>query len=346
MHHSVYFDYGFAGWRFTVVPFGLFTPTALLQTCYCVSFNLFHNLLQEAIALQKDQNTDEQSQRKETISSESSAVLPSAASNQVTNETPDQTTQSEAVNSKQETDPMEVHKHPHHVTHKKKWNEYLLEFLMIFFAVFLGFVAENIREHLADKKRGEEYVTSFLEDLKKDTAQYTRLIEELTDQNSITNNIVNCYDSVSRDVTSTNCLNDIARNLVGFTDFVYTDRTILQLKNAGGLSLIKDKSIADSIPSYDADVRTELIHQEGLEIYQQKTIDATKAIVDFRSFSNIYSRNFRHQGNIELLQNSKQAIDNFFNSLWVFKANLRGQIAALQRLKNKASRLIVFLNGK
>jgi hypothetical protein len=28
---------------------------------------------------------------------------------------------------------MEVHKHPHHVTHKKKWGEYLLEFVMIFF---------------------------------------------------------------------------------------------------------------------------------------------------------------------------------------------------------------------
>ncbi len=33
---------------------------------------------------------------------------------------------------------MEVH-HPHHVTHKKKWTEYLLEFFMLFLAVFLGF---------------------------------------------------------------------------------------------------------------------------------------------------------------------------------------------------------------
>ena len=44
---------------------------------------------------------------------------------------------------------MEVHKHPHHVTHKKKWVEYVLEFVMLFFAVFLGFIAENIREDLS-----------------------------------------------------------------------------------------------------------------------------------------------------------------------------------------------------
>ncbi len=31
---------------------------------------------------------------------------------------------------------MEVHKHPHHVMHKKKWGEYLLEFFMLFLAVF------------------------------------------------------------------------------------------------------------------------------------------------------------------------------------------------------------------
>ena len=38
---------------------------------------------------------------------------------------------------------MEVHKHPHHVTHKKKWGEYLLEFFMLFLAVFLGFVGRH-----------------------------------------------------------------------------------------------------------------------------------------------------------------------------------------------------------
>jgi hypothetical protein len=41
---------------------------------------------------------------------------------------------------------MEVH-HPHHPTHKKKWSEYIIEFVMLFTAVTLGFFAENVREH-------------------------------------------------------------------------------------------------------------------------------------------------------------------------------------------------------
>ena len=64
---------------------------------------------------------------------------------------------------------MEVHKHPHDVSHKKKWGEYLLEFLMLFLAVFLGFVAENIREHIAEHNRAKEYAISLVQDLQNDT---------------------------------------------------------------------------------------------------------------------------------------------------------------------------------
>ena len=41
---------------------------------------------------------------------------------------------------------MEVH-HSHHSMDKKSWKGYVLEFFMLFFAVTLGFFAENIREH-------------------------------------------------------------------------------------------------------------------------------------------------------------------------------------------------------
>ena len=52
------------------------------------------------------------------------------------------TSDTDTINTNPQTETMEVHKHPHHVTHKKKWSEYLLEFLMLFLAVFLGFLAE------------------------------------------------------------------------------------------------------------------------------------------------------------------------------------------------------------
>ncbi len=58
--------------------------------------------------------------------------------------------------------------HPHHPTHKKKWSEYLLEFFMLFFAVTLGFFAENIREHLAEKNKTKELLEVVAKDFEKD----------------------------------------------------------------------------------------------------------------------------------------------------------------------------------
>jgi hypothetical protein len=241
---------------------------------------------------------------------------------------------------------MEVHHHPDLHHKRKNFKEYFLEFLMIFLAVTMGFIAENLREQMVENKQGKEYIKSLVEDLRKDTSQYTKLINELTYIGSATDNIFNCYDSITHNVKSTACLNDIVKELLGFTDFVYTDRTMQQLKNAGGLSLIKDKSAADSIITYDAMVHSELIHQEALEIYQQKTIDAGKAIIDFPSFSSIYSIKAGLNYNIQLLQNNKQAIDNYFNDLWVFKKNLSTQKSVLQALKIKAAQLVSFLNNK
>src|SRR6476660_3728816 len=88
----------------------------------------------------------------------------------------------ETLKPNQETENMEVHKHPLHVTHKKKWGEYLLEFFMLFLAVFLGFIAENIRENSVERHREKEFAQLLLLDLKADTtalstrkAQFERL---------------------------------------------------------------------------------------------------------------------------------------------------------------------------
>jgi len=46
---------------------------------------------------------------------------------------------------------MEVHAHAH--TPRKKWTNYLWEFLMLFLAVFCGFLAEYQLEHIIENQR-------------------------------------------------------------------------------------------------------------------------------------------------------------------------------------------------
>src|SRR5678809_595057 len=77
---------------------------------------------------------------------------------------------------------MEVHKHSHHETHKKKWTAYLLEFFMLFLAVFLGFVAENIREERVEHKRAHEFADRLLADLTNDTSWFNKEINRIERQ--------------------------------------------------------------------------------------------------------------------------------------------------------------------
>ena len=63
---------------------------------------------------------------------------------------------------------MEVHHHSH--TARKKWTHYFWEFLMLFLAVFCGFLAEYQLEHKIERDRAKELAKSFYEELKSDSA--------------------------------------------------------------------------------------------------------------------------------------------------------------------------------
>ena len=64
---------------------------------------------------------------------------------------------------------MEVHHHSH--VGKKSFKEYILEGLMIFLAVSMGFIAENIREKVSDNEKEKVLIESLVEDLQADILQ-------------------------------------------------------------------------------------------------------------------------------------------------------------------------------
>ena len=64
-------------------------------------------------------------------------------------------------NPKPETsNDMEVHHHSHESHGKKNWKSYFWEFLMLFLAVFCGFLAEYQLEHTIEKDREKQYIRS------------------------------------------------------------------------------------------------------------------------------------------------------------------------------------------
>ena len=71
---------------------------------------------------------------------------------------------------------MEVHHHTHPSHGKKTWKNYFWEFLMLFLAVFCGFLAEYQLEHVVEHNREKQYIESMIVDLKTDSIDLGRII--------------------------------------------------------------------------------------------------------------------------------------------------------------------------
>ena len=157
------------------------------------------------------------------------------------------------LNTPSESPVMEVHKHPHHVTHKKKWGEYLLEFFMIFLAVFLGFVAENKREHMVEEDRAKQYAKSLISDLRNDTVMVNDHIQQITmNMNRIDSLCGYVYD---KSLNQINNFDLIYKSSIGsYNPYTWNRATLEQIKSSGSLRYFND-SIVKKISAYDAFTR-------------------------------------------------------------------------------------------
>src|SRR5438046_7508814 len=75
---------------------------------------------------------------------------------------------------------METHHHSHTVPiaiGRKKWTHYLWEFLMLFLAVFCGFLAENQREHMVEDQRAKALAKNLYKELYEDSIAVQKCIE-------------------------------------------------------------------------------------------------------------------------------------------------------------------------
>ncbi len=142
---------------------------------------------------------------------------------------------------------MEVH-HKHHIP--KKWSEYITEFIMLFSAVTLGFFAENMRESYIERHREKEYMESLLSDLKKDTAEYsnaTRYIDRQIKGIDSTLQLLIKEDWTKEEIKKLYLIN---LRILGNRGSEVNTSTSAQLKNAGGLRVIKSNEIINLLSEY------------------------------------------------------------------------------------------------
>ncbi len=155
---------------------------------------------------------------------------------------------------------MEVHAHTH--TPRKKWTHYFWEFLMLFLAVFCGFLAENQREHMIEHQRAKVYAANLYQELMKDTTGINNTIQDI----NISTGKLDSFcllgtEKIGRDVTN-GMLYYYSSYTTSINLYASENTTIEQLKGSGNLRIMSD-SITQLINVYEKKLKA-LENEYGL----------------------------------------------------------------------------------
>ena len=221
---------------------------------------------------------------------------------------------------------------------------------MLFLAVFCGFLAENFREHKVEKSREKQFMQSLVKDLKADTANLTGLIQLREDRHAMYDSLTNAFieNSFSRNGSSVYYW---GRSITRREYFFSSDGTIQQLKNSGGLRLVRSTSITDQIMGYDVLYRTiqnqQQLEETQLEDYRNlaaKVFDGSefKKLAVFKKAKDAKGIFITEKlpGNPQLKDSAPALLNDVVNKLNYWRAGSNYISHLLNQLKEKGSLLI------
>ncbi|CAN5435564.1 hypothetical protein BH09BAC6_BH09BAC6_20550 [soil metagenome] len=239
---------------------------------------------------------------------------------------------------------MEVHHHPE--VEKKNFKQYLLEGLMIFLAVTMGFFAEGLRERISAKEREKQYIESLENNLNKDKSDLAYFIRENKKKVSGLDSLLSLYDKDLSNPANRKLMYIYSQYISMVSIFSSNDATMTQLKNSGGLQFIKHGHVADSIAKYDQEMRG--IFAADVP-YTKFTSDATEAMTEMFVF-NLNKDTVSKQGAgkeiFPLLSYNPHQIQVFFNKIKLERGWTQNYVKNLEERVPYNNKLIALLKNE
>lgn len=202
------------------------------------------------------------------------------------------------------------------------WSQFR-EFIMLFLAVFCGFLAENYREEQQEEEVALGYLKSMMLDLERDSVQLERMI-------SLTKRTFANADSLKQELLTSRIETDCRPSYqwlfktFGFDDFAPNDGTMEQLKHSGSLRFIKEKPIVDAIMNYQGSHTPLRVHEATMNNLLEEVVKLRQ------NFDLIQLHRTGFSARIPLLKNGKEDRNYFFERVEVWLLYLE-RLEVLQR---------------
>ncbi len=217
----------------------------------------------------------------------------------------------------------------------KKIRTYLFEFLMLFLAVFCGFIADNWREKMSERQREKIFIKSIVEDVKSDTLESDKIIERLKSMHRGIDSVLLALTSPDVMLNSNNLYHLWGKNM-GLEVFISNDRTIQQLKSSGELRLIRNISVSDRIMNYDQ-ILKRYYTQSNLMYNAMANMTYYSQLFDFM----LLSRN--QNVPVPLTEEGKKSLNQAYGNLDLWNRGLTGLISWLENVNKEGKSLVLFI---
>ncbi|TYA57510.1 DUF6090 family protein [Formosa maritima] len=220
------------------------------------------------------------------------------------------------------------------------------EIILVVIGILIALSINNWNETKAERKIEKDYIISLIEDLEADTTKLSYVIKRYETSELKIDTVLKMYHKLAMGYNDT-----LRRNLpavTSFPDFIYTDRTMQQLKNSGGMRYIVNKKASNGIIDYDLSVKHLLeSYIPDLNFYYENTNLLWFEIVDVDALerdSKTLSISDMEKGSKNyLLKNDQATLGKFNNAIRNFKGDLTLIKNTEIDLVQKASNLITLL---
>jgi hypothetical protein len=254
---------------------------------------------------------------------------------------------------------MEVHHHAHTGHGKKTWKEYFWEFLMLFLAVFCGFLAEYQLEHKIEKDRLKKFMYDMTKNLEYDR---TRIAINLPKNYFLRSSLDSFRNEIQQNLLGKENIKKLyyyAFTASGSGRVVFNKSTITQLRNSGQLRLVENDSLTNEIIDYYdrkvyaselycqyfTDSQNEL-ETEKRDIFSTIGFESMLKITDSAYNNNLYNnienefKNEIEKNNLKLLTTDKITLEKLHSLVLTNQMALLSYIQFLNYTNQSAEKLI------
>lgn len=253
----------------------------------------------------------------------------------------------QTVTTNQDTDNMDVHQHAHHGQEKKNWKSYFWEFLMLFLAVFCGYLAESYHTHSINEDIEKRNMELVVDNLRDDVEKLKNNIRYQEQKVKVLDTLISFRNIKNTDTLNSQTFGYLFSKSIYNPIFISNTAAIDQMKSSGSLRLVKSKEVLESIFQYVGMNNLLSIDRDRLNHGDDLWVENASAFLDMqyaassRDVSFLENSPLKYQNN---LPGSQQNIQQFFNRAIIRKSLL--EVLLLPRMhaqQKNAEGLIVLL---